>query len=673
MRIDPNRHPHKTQKIVLRPVDSLSQSRSRATTMPPNRWQFIDLSNDTPDNLTQVKRHVMQEYMRQKRMETQQQEQSDDGKDDDQKSSTRKTTKRSRTKTTKPTNEANIGGKPQRRTATRDTEKKEEGAALRIVPVPRSNRNRYHSSDYSDFSSSSSPSSSSSSARYPGSSTEGDGYGINFGAGFQPTPPQSAQLRMLSPPRTVLSAARTDPFDTLPWNTSKEDQRLFDFYVNEMPAVSYGHQYRSKRAHNWYTEIFVPEAMKGSLTFVNTILVHAANTWAWVRNENETDGTLRYRQLAISMLRDHMQKYPYDTTDNVITACMSAAALEDFDPRPGHKEISWIHMRHAQKLIRRRGGPIAFQNTKLARLINWQDYILAGYVSDANAFHFEDDNYHSYATKSSPIGQSTSLFPSSPNSASPTTLDRTPSPINHPYANTVKEELALQCEDFLDFLTRCEHLALSQRMILSSKDAPVRHSAFGPGSTLHRILASPAVKRRTLTGDRKQFITRLAAFMMLNAALWDYRYSVPMTEAFIEHSILQLQDSEVNIDASIEALLQILLACKDFPFNESAPFTLHSLSLPPASRAIGDFSQNSETATSPFDRPWFVGRMLKVAKRLGLQSWLRLNNFLFECLTLQVQENTMRSWENNLRGEILQAPSTSYVMPALQEAVFLGT
>ena len=138
------------------------------------------------------------------------------------------------------------------------------------------------------------------------------------------------------------------------------------------------------------------------MTFVNTILVHAANTWAWVRNENETDSTLRYRQLAISMLRDHMQKYPYDTTDNVITACMSAAALEDFDPRPGHKEISWIHMRQAQKLIRRRGGPIAFQNTKLARLINWQDYILAGYVSDADAFHFEDENYHFYAIKSSP-------------------------------------------------------------------------------------------------------------------------------------------------------------------------------------------------------------------------------------------------------------------------------
>ncbi|KAF3404063.1 hypothetical protein DPV78_002349 [Talaromyces pinophilus] len=672
MRIDSNRLSRESQIIVLKPADSRSQSRSRATTMPPSRWQFIDLSKDSADNLTQVKRHVMQEYMRQKRIETQQQEGPDDDKDSDQKNSIKKTAKRSRAKTTRPTKESNIEGKPQRRTATRDTEKKEEGAGLRTVPVPRGNSHRYHSSDYSEFSFSS-PSSSSSSVRYPDTTIDGDNYGIDFGAGFQTTPPQLTRSTMLSPPRTVLSAARTDPFDTLPWNTSKEDQRLFDFYVNEMPAVSYGHHFRTKRAHNWYTEIFVPEAMKGALTFVNTILVHAANTWAWVRNENETDSTLRYRQLAISMLRDHMQKYPYDTTDNVITACMSAAALEDFDPRPGHKEISWIHMRQAQKLIRRRGGPIAFQNTRLARLINWQDYILAGYVSDADAFHFEDENYHSYAIKSSPVSSSTTFFPSPPNSASPTTLDRTPSPTNRPFANTAREEISLQCEDFLDFLTRCEHLALSQRLTLSSKDAPVRYSAFGPGSTLYRILASPAEKRRTLTGDRKQFIARLAALMTLNAALWDYRYSVPRTEAFIEHAILQLQDSEVNVDASIEALLQILLACKDFPFNESTPFAMHSLSLPPASRPIGDFSQISDTATSPFDRPWFVGRMLKVAKRLGLQSWLRLNSFLFECLTLQVQEHTMRRWENDLRREILQAPSTSYVMPALQEAIFLGT
>jgi hypothetical protein len=216
-------------------------------------------------------------------------------------------------------------------------------------------------------------------------------------------------------------------------------------------------------------------------------------------------------------------------------------------------------------------------------------------------------------------------------------------------------------------------LAVSQRLTLTSSDAPVRCSAFEPGSTLGRILRSPAEKRRTLTGDRKQFIARLACLMMLNAALGDYRYSITSTEAFLENIVLQIRDSEVHVESSVEALLQILLACHDFPsVAESSPFNPYPHLIPPSSRDTGGYSQYSELATSPFDRPWFVGRMLKVAKRLGLRSWLQLNDFFLSCLTLQVQEHTVRLVEDDLRREILQAPLTSYVMPALQEAVFLG-
>lgn len=605
--------------------------------MSQGRWQFIDSSKDSADNLTQVKRHVMQEYMRQKRLENKQEDTADDEGGSEQASKT--TTKRSRGKKTKRSN-------------------------ARIEPLAR------HAAPASEA-----LSSSPSSSQPPDLLGKGNihNYGVDLGAEYASKPSLPAWPVMLSPPQTVLSAARTDPFDTLPWHTSREDQHLFDFYVNEMPACSYGHHFRSKRAHNWYTEVFVPEAMKGPLTFVNTILVHAANTWAWVRNETETDSTLRYRQLGISMLRNHIQKYPRDKTDNVITACMSAAALEDFDPRPGHKEISWIHMRQARKLIQSRGGPAAFENTKLARLINWQDYILAGYVADPGGFYFEDEHKLVNANRPSPIGSGTYSLPSPPNSASPANSNRTPSPTRHPFINTAEQEIAFQCEGFLDFLVRCERLAMSQRMTLPPESAPVRHSAFAPGSTLYHILLSPAEKRRTITGDRKQFIARLAALMMLNTAMWDYRQSIPRTEEFLKHSILQLHESEVNMGSSIEALLQILLACKDFSSDTYSASTLTSVHLSSDAPESTDYSHYPDSTTSPFARPWFVGRMLKVAKRLGLQSWLRLNDFLFDCLALQVQDNTILSWAPYLRHEILQAPLTSYVMPALQEAVFLGT
>jgi hypothetical protein len=59
--------------------------------------------------------------------------------------------------------------------------------------------------------------------------------------------------------------------------------------------------------------------------------------------------------------------------------------------------------------------------------------------------------------------------------------------------------------------------------------------------------------------------------------------------------------------------------------------------------------------------------MLKIAKRLGADSWHQISDLLFYCLTLQVSEYTVHSWEPDLRREILEAPLTSYTMPSLLE------
>jgi hypothetical protein len=587
------------------------------------RWQFIDSSKDNADKLTQVKRHVMHEYMRQKRLETQQRE---------------------------GTTESSAGDEPE-------------------LPVRKSQKPRKKQSAKISSTSVSTKATGKIGRRAAGAKTqEGANHEIE-----EVTENKAAY----PPPQTVLSAARTDPFDTLPMRLSLEDQHLFDFYVNEMPACSYGNHFRTKKAHNWYTEVFVPEAMKGSLTFVNTILVHAANTWAWVRGEKETSSTLLYRQRAISMLKYHMSNFPSDTSDNAITACMSAAALEDFDPRPGHKEISWIHMRQAQRMIRDRGGPTAFENTKLAMLINWQDYILEGYETHGPSFYYEHNaSFSELAANVVPILSSATRFisslPSPPNSASSVSPGRTPSPCSRSIVRhrrsplSPEQEVGLECEEFINFLSRCEQLAHSQKVSLPRKIAPTRHSAFQEGQILHQILASPPGQRFIASGNRKQFIAHLASMMTLNAAFWDYRSSILQAESFLKGLVLKALDSEVDMSGSVEALLQILLACRDESDDESAEYPVNSPHLPPELQAAPDFSQYSPTATSQFARPWFVGRMLKIAKRLSLDSWLRVNALLFSCLTLQTQDLVMPSWESELRREILEAPLTSYVMPAWQ-------
>ncbi|KAL5357662.1 hypothetical protein BJX96DRAFT_23022 [Aspergillus floccosus] len=613
-----------------------------ATDPSPMRWQFIDASNNRRSNLTQVKRHVMQEYLRQKRQDAGEGRRDDeDGVEPAQSQSQRKARRSQRPKPPTKSTQTKKNAAVDR--PSRDAESKElqrnagpshaiPDEDILLIDRPFLDRTGY-TSTLPIISASISSSSSRSPelfAMYASSdqSSRSDSTIL--------TPPLSVVSspfeRGLSP-KSILSAARTDPFNSLPMELDLEGQQLFDFYVNEMPACSYGTHFRSPKAHNWYTAVFVPMGMKGAVAFQNTILVHAANTWAWVRSEEETSYTLIHRNRAISMLREHMATHPGDTSDVAIIACLSAAGLEDFDPRPGHKPISWIHMRAAREMIRARGGPPAFENTRLGMLINWQDYILSGYETNGPSFFFEPAP-----------------------------------PVTQP-----KDEIQHQCNEFLDFLRRCEHLAIYQQSPSSDPTTPQpRRAAFAESALLHRILAAPPGLRFTASGDRKQFVARLVALIMLNAALWDYRFSAAYTAAFLRTLERDVHDSEVSMSGSVEALLQIMLECKDGTVEGTArdgdPAPLSSV--PPGSAddgLVADFSQYAVAATTPYSRPWFAGRMLKVAKRLSKESWMNVHDFLFSCLTLRVETPVIAAWESGLRREVLSAPLTNYVMPALSE------
>ncbi|QRD82649.1 sigma-70 region 2 family protein [Aspergillus flavus] len=614
-----------------------NESENTDSTKPATEWQFIDASNNSRSNLTQVKRHVMQQYMRQKRASGQS---SNDVEQTavESHNAPRKATRRPRKA------RASAGGTAQKGkkedlNSQRQKNASAEKSDVQVVPNQELTDDLVEEIER-DFIPGVMSYTSAENASFPANSFfQLQGYPISpylldkYASGSQSSGSESSSLSPWSStptspsdvtlsPKTILSAARTDPFNTLPMDLDAEGQRLFDFYVNEMPACSYGSHFRSAKAHNWYTAVFVPEGMKGAVTFQNTILVHAANTWAWVRNEEETDYTLVHRNRAISMLRDHMTRHPGDISDVAIIACLSAAGLEDFDPRPGHKEISWVHMRAAREMIRARGGPAAFENTRLGMLINWQDYILSGYETNGLSFFF-DPSY--------------SLSFLSP-----------------------EDEIRHQCDEFIDFLKRCEELSVSHRSKHANMPALVRYSAFQETSLLYSILAAPPGLRFTASGNRKQFVARLVALIMLNAALWDYRNSVQHSETFLwtlEQAVLA---SEVDTSGSVEALLQIMLECRD-------GITITDMSSTSSgSQGMPDFTQYSPTAKTQYGRPWFAGRMLKVAKRLSLNSWMIVHDFLFSCLTLRL-ETPVCLWERELRQEILSAPLTSYIMPALAE------
>lgn len=642
------------------------------------RWQFIDSSNDSRRNLTQVKRHVMHEYMRQKRQGDSQRH-SDDERPAGESSQPNRRQPRKTRASRKTTGRGRKGkDNKQKRMDAGDTTQDAPGDVEEVERQPTTGYTGSVPALSLPHRTSPKPARFLRSHNVP-DLTEQSG-SSDFGA---LTPSRSSRpaspLEVPLSPRSILSAARTDPFNSLPMELDMEGQKLFDFYVKEMPACSYGTHFRTSKAHNWYTAVFVPEGMKGAVTFQNTVLVHAANTWAWVRNETETEYTLAYRDRAISMLRDHMVNNPQDISDVAIIACISAAGLEDFDPRPGRKHISWLHMRAAREMIRARGGPAAFENTRLGMLINWQDYILSGYETNGPSFFFERDPLISLPlTEQGPSPADLSpqflSMPSPPDSISSSLFDNSTCSPTELVMTTARhhlsprEELLHQCGEFIDFLKRCEQLALYQKR---NPDAtgPTRLAAFQNTALLRQILAAPPGVRFTASGDRKQFVARLVSLMMLNAGLWDYRHAVPRSEAFLAALEQDITGSEVNTSGSIEALLQIMLACKDGSF-ESIPGS--DLNIPldldvtlNADADFPDFSQYAPTARTPYARPWFIGRMLKVAKRLSLDSWLRVNEILFSCLTMQVEEGAEGVWEEELRGEVMGAPGTCYVMPSL--------
>ncbi|KAJ5276687.1 hypothetical protein N7524_002840 [Penicillium chrysogenum] len=625
------------------------------------RWQFIDSSNNSRTNLTQVKRHVMQEYMRQKKGGTRQSESEEEGP-----RAKRERPKKTRVAKRRPEKKAksdddNNNNQPRARRSTRKQVTYKDDINVDVNcdvfasnPIS-SDPVLNEPNDVPSF-----PPSRSSSAQsqdvplpldgfvdvHPQSSPSHDLYSNNFSWPSQST----ISYQFMPSPNTMSSDARIDTFNTPPMELNRNEHRIFDSYANDMPASSYESRYLSPMAHNCYTPAFVPEITK----------------------EEEFQNTLLHRDRAVSMPQEHRSDNPHDVSDVAVIPCLSAAALEDCDPRPDHKETSWAHMRAAHDMVRARGGPTAFANTRIGMIINWENYILPGYeINEPSLFYEYDQRAPISSDSQASMPQLTPTprpMPSPPYSTSSAFSEVSPSPeprtMLPPHSARIPvDEIKFQCENFFDFLRRCEQLALYQRDNPQSSYI-TRHTAVQEKSILYQVLASPP-DARVNTDNRKQMIARLTALMTLNAAMWDYRNTPARAAIFLDTIEKSMVDSEVGMNSSVDATLQTLLQCTNGSFD-GWPASADGFASAAPVEELPDFSQYFPTATSPSARPLFADRMLKIAQRLSPLSWYRVNEFLFSCLTLQVQESCMALWEADLRREILDAPTT-YVMRSLME------
>ncbi|KAG0159453.1 hypothetical protein PDIDSM_6975 [Penicillium digitatum] len=453
--------------------------------------------------------------------------------------------------------------------------------------------------------------------------------------------------QFMPPPNTITSDAKIGTVNTLSIPADQDEHGIFDSYVYDMPASSYGSFYRSPTAHNGDASAFVSETMK-----------------------DETQNPLLHVDRAVSMFQEQRAVNPHGISDVAIISCLSAAALEDCDPRPGHKEISRVHMRAAREMIRARGGPAAFTNTRIGMMINWQNYLLPRNETHEPSVFCDYDQPASLSSESLPtLPQSIPnphSMPSPPYSTASAFSELSPSPkpqtMLPSHSETIPiDEIKFQCEEFFDFLRRCEQLARYKRDNPQSSYL-IRHTAVQKTSILYQVLVAPPDARFITVNDRKQMVARLTALMTLNAAMWDYRNTPARAAIFLGTIEKSMVDSEVGMNSSVDAMLQTLLKCSDGTLDRW-PSSADSFASTVPVEELPDFSQYFPTAASPSARPWFVGRMLKVTSRLGSLSWYRVNEFLFSCLTLQVQESSTAIWEEELRREILDAPTTCVMRP----------
>ena len=576
---------------------------SRANSSP-TRWQFIDTSNNSRSNLTQVKRHVMQEYMRQKRQDTD--------------SNPERTV-----------DESSISEHRPRRQSKRTEE--DTGRSVRAIGKKGCDNARSQgvsgpsSTTQATTNFSSDPSLAGPSRMY----TE---------PAFMAVPAISSPgAESPLPPHVSLTPSYTDAYAL--WDQASglgfgsqtplsPATALFDSYANEMTSNSYGNHLPSANTNNWGTSNFAPESTTGNASFRDSGMVHATN--AWTGGRGGVEGSLAHPHQAPLMHGERLEDRLGDISDSAIISSLSAAGLEDADARPGRKEISWMHMRTAREMIRARGGPAAFHNTRLGILINWQDYIISGYETGGPSFSFEP---HPAASQSASIS-------SSVDASWGISADLAPS------ASTLSplDELQQQCEEFIDFLKRCEELAMYHRSC-DPATMPVRYTAFQPTSPVYRALTAPASMRTPTPEGGRQLIARVVILILVSAALWDYRCSPQDSEAFLRAVQQAVMAQDASMGGSVETLLLTMLEYND---------------------RMGSVAE--ETGAVSFGRPWFAGRMLKVAKRLSLGMWMHVQDFLLSCLALHPPAGmvSVAMWAEALRHEVLSAPLTSYVMPALR-------
>lgn len=401
-----------------------------------------------------------------------------------------------------------------------------------------------------------------------------------------------------SSPQTFLGAGRLDPFGAYPFECGPVEHQILDFHNYTMGEIAYGF---GPKAPLCYFRLSVSASLQDE-AILHLVLAFATYRWSTLCGGSpmHENTALSHKIKGLSIVNKRISDPKRGPDDFNIQAALVMSGIEG---RIGNMVGFKSHVWGVRSMITLRGGMGA-----LSRVLTWQICSMELRLMDKVGIEHMPCRDKAFSE----------FIESQPDIARP----NTGLPIFDPLALPPQLYLNMCICEFLLCLSRFRTLSSARtgyhpaNPSLASLRYPAAEcfsvaNTFRPNSPLHKILlpSRPLPNLNTNAAAAhvyEQDTTRLACLFYIHATLWSFRNEPFRTDGYIARISSQTVENNIDRSGSVEGLSWILVwVC---------------------------LSERDEDADERMERTRLVLRLMRVGRKLGLESWRRLETTLFDAL-----------------------------------------
>lgn len=303
-----------------------------------------------------------------------------------------------------------------------------------------------------------------------------------------------------------MSAATSDPFDTLPVRLNHEGHELVECWNQRL-------QYRSGlKPANYIKDIVFQHSATSSLTFQATIISYSARYKSQALGFGESPLSSKHVNMTSRWLTDYIHTQPESLEkDNNICMVLVSQALQE--ARYGKRENARNYMRTAMDIRRRRPQLHRITNTYL---------FFADYTTQTNPYLTTNVNVQYF------------IFTS--------------------FLKNIENLMFSQSTPAFRAIVPQRDAVFHPGSILYHVLSLDPYSTWSDSSLEKRTWDIMKGKQHYL-----QDLCRTACLIYINAALWDFRDSTKLTAAYLDHLQAKVEQHALDKNPAVELLVWLLL------------------------------------------------------------------------------------------------------------------